>query len=832
MSLVINHNISALNTQRNLEGSSRSLAKSLQKLSSGYKINVASDDPSGLIISEQLRAQTTGLKRAIRNSQEASNLIGITEGALIEMNEILKKLRGLAIHAANNGITSPEQVRADQAEVDSSIQTLDRIATTTKYSNQFLLNGSKGIVFQRNTVVDDTMDMEMLDIAATRLDQIFKREDVNMTINFNGQDNVNSRPDTTQEAMRAYLEADNNNADADINGDTLAARQRFVLTGNNGSRVFNFGEGTKLGSIVNAIDNVRDSTGVGAQLTFSSAVTPSEMVQNFNVSRTTGDVEVYNADINDPVAANRKVAAVDLSTNPNINERLTAGLNTDGQGRMWVKVTNVNAAPGNETVSAEIYKDRDMSMLVGTYTQTGPSAGAPTQSFTAAEGSNLQDDDILININEQAAAVDDSYTVAYAGLEIDDAGNDYMNTANFNLTGLDLTGGESVITGVDLQRNTDMNGHLYFKAEGAGNNRTISVYNDAGMAEDDLVARGTADLNAGDAIRVEEVRMQETDEMSGLNMTFVRSGPAYPAGAMGEEIGSLQFDDQGMRLYSMDYGSQEYIRLQNKEGQIWAQYRAPDDAGQTLVDVGSTQQVTGQNATISVNGSPLSTDGLEANVTTPDYSGKLVFNEGTLGEARIAQTGYDVGGIFSRSTSIQAVSDPATTQLSNTFTYATNARHVTTEILGEFIGGMQFQLSETEGDQSRTVYGIPSMSVTNLGNVSDEGESFSLQDVLGGGSASLDTDPVMALRVVSGAIDDVASLRARLGAFQKNMLQTNINSLNVAVENITKTESAIRDANMANQSSEFTKNQILVQAGTSMLAQANTVSQNVLQLLG
>src|SRR5210317_1000989 len=111
MSLIINHNISALNTQRNLKLTSKSLAKSLQKLSSGYKINVASDDPSGLIISEQLRAQTHGLERAIRNSQEASNVIGIAEGALIEMNEILRTMRALALHAANSGITSPDQIR-------------------------------------------------------------------------------------------------------------------------------------------------------------------------------------------------------------------------------------------------------------------------------------------------------------------------------------------------------------------------------------------------------------------------------------------------------------------------------------------------------------------------------------------------------------------------------------------------------------------------------------------------------------------------------------------------------------------------------------------------
>ena len=164
--------------------------------------------------------------------------------------------------------------------------------------------------------------------------------------------------------------------------------------------------------------------------------------------------------------------------------------------------------------------------------------------------------------------------------------------------------------------------------------------------------------------------------------------------------------------------------------------------------------------------------------------------------------------------------------------WVTNARHTTSETLNQFIGGMQYQLGEGAGDQERTVYGIPSMAAANLGKVVIEGRSYNLQDVLAGGNASLQNDPVIAMKVIMQAVNDVSELRARLGAFQKNMLQTNINSLEVTIENITKTESAIRDANMASESTEFTKNQILMQAGTSMLAQANQINQNVLQLLG
>ncbi len=133
------------------------------------------------------------------------------------------------------------------------------------------------------------------------------------------------------------------------------------------------------------------------------------------------------------------------------------------------------------------------------------------------------------------------------------------------------------------------------------------------------------------------------------------------------------------------------------------------------------------------------------------------------------------------------------------------------------------------------------MTATELGKTkftdsfetSLESEKYlSINDMLSGGWASLAADPVKSLEIIDRAIEDVSSLRANIGAFQANMLETNANSLTVAIENITKTESYIRDADMAKESTNFSKNQILVQAGTSMLAQANQLSQGALSLIG
>jgi flagellin len=140
--LTVNHNISAMDTMRNLNFSSFNLSKSLQKLSSGYRINSAVDGPADLVISEGLRAQIGGLGAALRNSQEASNFVGIAEGALNEVSALLVSMRGLTIHAKNAGVVTAEQVAADQAELDNALSTIDRIGLVTRFAAQPVFDGN------------------------------------------------------------------------------------------------------------------------------------------------------------------------------------------------------------------------------------------------------------------------------------------------------------------------------------------------------------------------------------------------------------------------------------------------------------------------------------------------------------------------------------------------------------------------------------------------------------------------------------------------------------------------------------------------------------------
>jgi flagellin len=146
VSLRINMNAAALTAHRMLSGSDQALGKSIERLSSGYRINSASDDPAALVISEKLRAQTSGLAQAIRNAGDAVNMVRTAEAALNEVSRVLRYMRDLAIHAANTGANDPASVQADQTQIITSIQAIDKIAEETQFGQKKLLDGTAGIL--------------------------------------------------------------------------------------------------------------------------------------------------------------------------------------------------------------------------------------------------------------------------------------------------------------------------------------------------------------------------------------------------------------------------------------------------------------------------------------------------------------------------------------------------------------------------------------------------------------------------------------------------------------------------------------------------------------
>jgi flagellin len=142
MGLSVNTNIAALNAARNLTTTQGNLSKSLEKLSSGFRINRAADDAAGLAISEGMRSQMGGIKVGVRNAQDGISVVQTAEGALNETHSILQRMRDLTVQAANTGSLTPEASKNIQAELAALTGTVDDIATNTKFNGQALLSGT------------------------------------------------------------------------------------------------------------------------------------------------------------------------------------------------------------------------------------------------------------------------------------------------------------------------------------------------------------------------------------------------------------------------------------------------------------------------------------------------------------------------------------------------------------------------------------------------------------------------------------------------------------------------------------------------------------------
>ena len=139
--MVVQHNLSAMNTNRQMGMVTGALQKSTEKLSSGYKINRAADDAAGLSISEKMRAQIRGLDKASDNAQDGISLIQVAEGALNETHSILQRMNELATQAANDTNTATDRT-AIKAEIDQLTSEINRIQSTTQFNTQNLLDGN------------------------------------------------------------------------------------------------------------------------------------------------------------------------------------------------------------------------------------------------------------------------------------------------------------------------------------------------------------------------------------------------------------------------------------------------------------------------------------------------------------------------------------------------------------------------------------------------------------------------------------------------------------------------------------------------------------------
>ena len=240
MALKINNNVSSMLALRQLNETDRKQTSTLERLSTGLRINRASDDPSGLVISEQLRAQVESLKKASENAENASNLINTGEAALNEVSSLLIQMRQSAVFSLNTGGASVDQLKAEQDSVDQAIQAIDRIASTTRFGTRNLLNGEAGFNIK-------SQDSAILDLRPISLKFDLRTSQTTYSLN------------VTTSAEQAQFSAVGGSGKV-ASGGAITLR----LTGNLGTEEINLASGATITAFRDAVNILRGNTGVYA----------------------------------------------------------------------------------------------------------------------------------------------------------------------------------------------------------------------------------------------------------------------------------------------------------------------------------------------------------------------------------------------------------------------------------------------------------------------------------------------------------------------------------------------------------------------------------------
>lgn len=685
MGLSIANNVASLNAQHNLNRASNAVAKSVERLSSGLKINKGADGPAALVISEKQRAQIAGLNQAIDNSQKAVSVVQTAEGALNEINALLVKVRTLAVDSANSGVNDAEALAANQAEISNALDTINRIASNTQFGSKKLLDGSAA---GPSTGVATSSDLT----------------GITATSNTTGGTYA-------VEVTTAGEKAKVTGAAAGISStETLAGDETLTVTGSLGTATVTLAAGLDQSGIIDAINAKTTETGVVAEVDPGDSTKLRFTSSNYGSAESisvTSDTATSGFKAADVVGASGGILGADE------NLTIVGGAGTTSATVALTKgddltlvVQKINDYKGTTGVEASIDPDDSTKLRFKSLTAAGPDSEIHVTSDVAA--------------TTYAASV--TAGAAYTTLTADE-------TITVNGTAIALTTGDTLsaaITKINNEQYTtgvlasdDGTGKLKFTTKDKGLDASISV---------------VSDVNGGDS-GISDTALTDTGKSStGIGTTELAS-----VGSLSSGVGTTALTDTG-------------------------------------VDVAGT------------------IDGVAASGT-----GNILTS--TTGDAK--DLSFTVG----------ADTDAASTVSGDQGTIT-----VTDKSLVFQIGANQHQTAKIA---------IQDVSANKLGT-GVTGNQFANLSEIDVTSAAKAQD---SLAIIDQAISNVTNLRGDLGAFQSNTLESTANNLRVTLENTTNAESVIRDTDFASEIAAFTKNQVLVQAGGSVLGNANQIPQQILQLL-
>ena len=311
----INTNIPSLQAIHQLSRNNDDLTQRLQRLSSGLRINKGSDDPAGLIASESLRSELVGLQGAIDNSSRAINVISTADAALGEVSSLLIEIRGLINKSANEGALSDTEIQANQLQVDSLLEAVNRIANTTQFNGKKLLNGELAYTIANQ----DTADLARIQVFGARV-PTGASLDVNV--------------DVYQSAQTAHIGiAFGGGTGLSASGALSAGNNiTLVVRGSLGTETFSFNAGQTAATIATTINSFTSLTGVSAAasatgLSFNSVGYGND--EFVSVSATAGNFDVAPGDQGDHEDRGRD-AGVRINGQTATADGLVASIRTNG----------------------------------------------------------------------------------------------------------------------------------------------------------------------------------------------------------------------------------------------------------------------------------------------------------------------------------------------------------------------------------------------------------------------------------------------------------------------------------------------------------------------
>jgi len=759
MSLRINTNVAALTAHKNMVKNDAGLSASLEKLSSGLRINRAADDASGMAIADSLKSQALGIGQAIKNANDGISIVQTADGALEESINIVNTIKTKAIQAAQDGQTA-ESRKAIQSDITKLMEELDAIAKTTSFNNKKLLSGNfTNKAFQIGAYSGEIVSISIGSSESTKIGHVNTSE----------------------------IHIDNGNT-----GGTVALSLFSNLDGNTYNVapvdiLYNNSAENGMGALADAVNKLSDVLGFSAKAevisTSSGTVSAGTTGNDFAINGVNiGRVEV---------ADNDSTGTLVKSINVKSNETGVVA-DVDSQGRLSLTSTDGRA------------------IMVSGY-----ASGVINTTELSTVG--------YLQINQ---ATSNAPSVSVSGTGID------VTATSINVAGLQVvgpfTGGAATVTKDMLVRAGSSLGSAVIQAG--------SVFTEA----------GGLDIQAG--MTTNTIATTSGSMLKGgmVNYTSFNSGTIFKAGTIvGDTVTVYNDGDAATKTYTVAAGT----TLKNDVHVVGlATTVTAAEGGDWYVAAGSVLK----SETVFA-GSYIGADVFVSGITLATTDADMVVKAGSILTTGNLINGSTVGADMSISGTVVNKSDMllkagsilASGSLLKAGTYLTQDVTGTTNTVGTaaifkagtlltedltiaFTGATTHLLLTSDmtvkanSQLTLSKYAANTASGVTLLN----SETNRLSDV----SVLTQADAQKAISIADAALKDLDKVRSDLGSVQ-NQLTSTISNLSVTQVNITASESAIRDVDFADEAANFSKMQILAQASSFAMAQANATGQNVLRLL-